>query len=112
VASWPRGVGSWFDRLAALEIAVVVVHEFEDGLLVAEREEVVGCLELAVPDDVEVPREPEAECPWKLRMRCGSVIRYIVCRNVGMARSYARERRRSARYSASENATMSSARMA
>ena len=40
---------------------VVVVGQLEDVLVVAEGEEVVRRLELAVPDDVHVPREAEAE---------------------------------------------------
>ena len=50
--------------VAAAEVvaaAVVVERQLEHRLLVADREEVVRRLELAVADDVEVAREGEAE---------------------------------------------------
>ena len=39
----------------------MVVRQLEHVLLITDREEVVGRLELAVPDDVHVAREAKAE---------------------------------------------------
>ena len=52
----------------------------------ADREEVVRRLELAVADDVHVAREAEAERLVERAARSGSVMRTIVCRNVAMPR--------------------------
>ena len=48
-------------RSELVRAAVVVVRQLEHVLLIADREEVVGRLELAVPDDVHVAREAKAE---------------------------------------------------
>src|SRR5512132_13313 len=68
-------------RAEVIGAAVVVVGQLEHRLLVADAEEVVRRLELAVADGVHVALEGEPQRLVEGGLRSGSVIRTIVCRN-------------------------------